>query len=176
MCVPPSIASIRFWCERTMVRPALLSPSPIGVLTGLLHALGGMPGPTRLSAVVRRLHCGLDEIVHAVRAGEQLGLVVIAEGDVALTDAGRRMAAADEPERKAMFRRQAQTLPIFEKLLGVFASNPGEVVPRWVVRQQLSAALGRKIPDGVLDTAINWGRYAGLFDYDAATEDFLPCR
>jgi NitT/TauT family transport system ATP-binding protein len=54
------------------------------------------------------------------------------------------------------------------------ALAPGAPVPRRVLLDTLAADVAPFEAERQLDTAVNWGRWAQLFDYDADDGWFLP--
>ena len=147
-----------------MTTPALPDVT-IGRLMGLLEIIRDTPGPDDMYRLAGSLQLELDDLVPLVDAAELLGLISVHEGDYELTDLGRRMADAEEKERKQVFRERARA----EHLA---ASENGKV-PRDEIRSAMHGHFSRKRAERQIDTAIDWGRYAELFDYDADAQHFV---
>ena len=99
-----------------------------------------------------------------------LGFAVVREGDVEITPEGRQFGEADIQMQKAIFREAAlkhvALLRLIENTLHAKRDHAiGEEFFRDILDEHFS-------PDEVerqFDTALNWGRYAEIFNYDSAT-------
>src|SRR6188474_3926553 len=93
-----------------------LEPLPhaaIATVLGLLEHLREAPnGRVDLYKLGGPLGYELDDLLPVTEAAKRLGLVKIASGDIELTADGRRVAAAEEPERKERLRERLRKLPL----------------------------------------------------------------
>jgi NitT/TauT family transport system ATP-binding protein len=140
---------------------------------GLLETMRETPGPDDLYRLAGSLQLELDDLVPLVDAAELLGLVEVQEGDYELTSLGRRMADAEEKERKALFRDRVRDVPLLHLIVTRLAEREDGQVPREEIRGALHGHFSRKRSERQIDTAIDWGRYAELFDYDADAQHFV---
>jgi len=131
------------------------------------------PGSDDVARLAQALHLELDDLVPLVDAAELLGLATVDEAEYDLTEDGVRIADAEEKERKAIFRRAAGRVPLLQAILrAVDASDDGQV-PREEILAAVPRKFSRKSAEHQLDTAVEWGRYAELFDYDAEARHFV---
>ncbi len=140
---------------------------------GLLEVMRETPGPDDMYRLGGSLQLELDDLVPLIDAAELLGLVSVAEGDYELTDVGRRMADAEEHDRKQLFRERAFTVPFLRAICDKLAASDNGQVPREEIREMIEGDFSRKRSERQIDTAIDWGRYAELFDYDADAQHFV---
>jgi NitT/TauT family transport system ATP-binding protein len=147
------------------MKHALLPHATVGRLFGLIDAMAETPGPDDLYRLAQRLHLRLDALHPLVEAARQLGWAKVAKGDYDLTGEGRRVADATVAERKAHFRERARDLPLIASILRALAE--GAPVPREAILEGLRAHVPPPEAERQVDTAVNWGRWADLFDYDA---------
>ncbi len=145
----------------------------IGRLMGLLEVMRETPGPDDMYRLAGGLQLELDDLVPLIDAAEILGLVEVQEGDYELTDLGRRMADAEERERKALFRERALDVPLLHLVVTRLRESENGQVPREEIRHAMPGRFSRKRAERQIDTAIDWGRYAELFDYDADAQHFV---
>ena len=153
------------------MRTPLLPHVPLGRLFGLIEAMAETPGPDDLYRLADRLRLGLDELHPLVEAARLLGWAKVARGDYDLTAEGRRVAEVTVAERKALFRERVRELPLIAAILRALES--GAPVSREAVLAQLHSHVGPQEAERQVDTAVNWGRWAELFDYDADDASFL---
>ena len=149
----------------------LLPHVPLGRLLGLIEVMAETAGPDDLFRLAERLRLRLDELHPLLEAARLLGWARVARGDYDLTDEGQRVAAADVASRKSLFRERARGLPIIASILG--ALTAAAVVPRETIRSRLRLRVPPLEAERQLDTAVNWGRWADLFDYDADDACFI---
>jgi NitT/TauT family transport system ATP-binding protein len=156
-----------------MTQKLALPDATIGRLMGLLEVMRETPGPDDMYRLGGSLQLELDDLVPLVDAAELLGLVSVTEGDYELTDVGRRMADAEERERKQLFRQQVRAVSLLQLIVDKLAANGEGQVPREEIREAIEEHYSRKRSERQIDTAIDWGRYAELFDYDADAQHFV---
>lgn len=149
----------------------LLPHVPLGRLFGLIEVMAETAGPDDLFRLAERLRLPLDELHPLLEAARLLGWARVAQGDYDLTDEGRRVATADVASRKTLFRERVRGLPIIASILGALTETA--VVPRETIRGRLRLRVPPLEAERQLDTAVNWGRWADLFDYDADDSSFI---
>ncbi len=152
-----------------------LHPVSTNLLAGLLETLAGAPyyGRADLPALAGSLQLEADELLPMGESLAQLGFALLEEGDLRLTDTGRRFANADIDDRKALF---AEALLKHVPLVAAIRRTLDE---RWNHRasavrfqDELEDHMSPDYAENTLDTAINWGRYAELFTYDEERQQF----
>lgn len=151
----------------------VLPPAPVHQLVGLLQTLHQTQGRDDVWRLASSLGFTLVDLVPLLRAAALLGLVTLVEGDVTLTDVGRALARAGERRRRVLFRERLSALPVFRAARDLLDRAAPEGISRESMRDRLVEAAGGLVSEATLDTAIDWGRYAELFDYDADTGRFL---
>jgi len=156
-----------------MASTSRLPDATIGRLMGLLEVMRETPGPDDVYLLAGRLQLELDDLLPLVEAAELLGFAMVEEGDYELTEEGRRVADAEEKERKAIFRAHAEQLPLLRLIVERLAASDDGLVPRETIRELMPGRFSRKRAERQLDTAVDWGRYAELFDYDAEARHFV---
>jgi NitT/TauT family transport system ATP-binding protein len=149
----------------------LLPHVPIGRLFGLIEVMAETPGPDDLFRLAERLRLQLDDLHPLIEAARLLGWARVGQGDYDLTEEGQRVATADVADRKTLFRRRVRGLPIIALILGTLAG--AAMVQRETIRKRLRPRVPPQEAERQLDTAVNWGRWADLFDYDADNACFL---
>jgi len=153
------------------MKHALLPHATVGRLLGLIDAMAETPGPDDLYRLAERLRLRLDELHPLVEAARLLGWARVAHGDYDLSREGRHVAAATVAERKTLFRERVRGLPLVDTILRALAE--GAPVTREAILEGLRAHVPPPEAERQVDTAVNWGRWADLFDYDADDACFL---
>jgi NitT/TauT family transport system ATP-binding protein len=149
------------------------SPLPdatVGGLSGLLEILASHGGREDLPKLAHLLTFELDDLVPLVDAAQMLGFANVKSADIELTDVGRRFSEADIDLSKHLFAEQARhRAPLVRSILNALQNiSDGTVSERFfldILRRGFSEDEAR----AQLDTAIDWGRYAELFDFDVNT-------
>jgi NitT/TauT family transport system ATP-binding protein len=151
-----------------------LPHAPIEMVFGLLEHLRDVPGGREdLPKLGGPLGYELDDLLPVTEAAKQLGLVKIASGDIELTSEGRLLAAAEAPERKERLRRHLLGLPLIRMIRESLEPSEGHRVPRQAFLDMLEDHFSSSEAERQLQTALDWGRYGELFDYDPDEEEFV---
>lgn len=153
------------------MKPALLPHATVGSLLGLIDAMAETPGPDDLYRLAGRLRLPLDELHPLLEAARLLRWARVERGDYDLTGEGRRVAAATVAERKTLFRERVRELPFIASILRALAA--AAPVSRETVLAGLRPQVAPPEAERQVDTAVDWGRWAELFDYDADDACFL---
>ncbi len=150
-----------------------VSPGQVAGLVEQLRVRGGREDLFRLAA---DLGLEADDLLPVVEAADLLDLVEVVEGDVVLTEAGRRFAEADQAGRRRIFRRQLQDrVELVRELLKALGESPRRRILAEVFRTRLERVFSRAEAARQLETALAWARYAGLLGYDTRLDViFLP--
>jgi NitT/TauT family transport system ATP-binding protein len=144
----------------------VLPHAGIGDLTGLIEIVHARGDRDDLYELGRDLHLELDDLLPLVDAADLLGFADTEEGDLLLTEMGKRFAEANVLEEKEIFRTQALArIAILRQIVQALEASPNKTVDESVFLEQLETHFSQKEARAQLDTAIDWGRYAELFTF-----------
>ena len=138
-------------------------------LAGLLDALSAAPyeGRADLPRLAESEHLSTDDLMVLIETLQLLGLAQVGGGDIEVTPAGRAFAAADLLHRKQIFADHLRrSVPLVAHIRKVLDERPGHSAPEGRFLAELEDHLSEEEAQRVLETVINWGRYAELFAYD----------
>jgi NitT/TauT family transport system ATP-binding protein len=141
-----------------------------GGLAGLLEILVDQGGRTDLHKLADELSLEVDALFPTVDTAALLEFLRLEEGVVAITDDGRDFAQADIQQRKTIFRKAALVhIPLFRQMEQSLRAKSDRTLPAEFFHDLLDEHFSEEESGRQLETAIQWGRYAEIFDYDAAT-------
>ncbi len=146
-----------------------LPSASIQQLVGLLDAIVEPPyaGRADLPYLAEHEHVDDEQLFVLIEALQLLGFAQVAGGDIWTTPVGRSFAEADLQERKRIFADQLRrTVPLAAHIRKVLDERPGHSAPEGRFLAELEDYLSEEEAREVLETVINWGRYAELFAYD----------
>jgi len=143
-----------------------------GGLAGLLEILAARGGRDGLAEIADDLSFEVDDLLPLTDAAILLHMARIDGSDIELTPEGKEFAAADILTSKQLFARHvAKQAPLVRAIAAALAATEDHTLRTGffldVLRRGFSAAEARR----QLDTAIDWGRYAELYDYDSDDEE-----
>lgn len=153
----------------------ILQPVSTNVMAGLLEALAREPyhGRADLPVLAGVLQLEADELFHLAEALQLLRFAQLSEGDVVLTDEGKRFAELDTESRKALFASHLVTyVPLAGLMRRVLEERPSHTAPAARFLTELEDYMSDSFAEETLKSVISWGRYAELFAYDEHTEMF----
>jgi NitT/TauT family transport system ATP-binding protein len=142
---------------------------------GLMEEIGAPPydGKADIPALADSLNMEVDDLFPVAETLQLLRFVEIAEGDIALTSAGKRFAEADTDTRKSIFRDHLLTyVPIAARIKQILDERPTHRAPAARFREELEDYMTEDQATVTLATVTNWGRYAEIFAYDETSQMF----
>ena len=138
----------------------------IGDVIGLVEHIHVEGGREDIYQLGRDLQLEVDDLLPMVDAADLLDLADPQEGDLVLTEAGRRLAEADVLEEKQIFREQAlQRVRMLRQVVHDLQRAPEHTVEEERYLEQLKQHFSDDEARAQLETVIDWGRYAELFSY-----------
>lgn len=141
-----------------------------GGLAGLLEILADQGGHADLHRLAHELSLEVDDLLPSMDTAALLGLLKLEEGDAVITSEGQAFAAADIQGRKAIFRRAAlANIPLLRQMEQSLKAKADRTMSDEFFEDLLDEHFSDDEARRQLETAIQWGRYAEIFDYDAAT-------
>jgi NitT/TauT family transport system ATP-binding protein len=115
----------------------------------------------------------LDDLLPVIEAAKQLRLVNVAAGDIELTPEGRKIASAEEPERKRLLSPRLSALPLIADILEALEARADGRVRKKAFRELLEVRYSPIEAEKQISTAVDWARYGELFDFDPDAEEFV---
>ncbi len=146
-----------------------LPDASIQQLVGLLDLLTADPfnGRADLPHLAESEHIATDDLVVLIEALQLLGFAQVGGGDIDVTPLGRSFAEADLLRRKQIFSESLmRNIGFIAHIRRVLDERPGHAAPEARFLGELEDHLSEEEAQRVLETVINWGRYAELFAYD----------
>ncbi|HVA13069.1 MAG TPA: nitrate/sulfonate/bicarbonate ABC transporter ATP-binding protein [Stellaceae bacterium] len=146
-----------------------LPDASIQQLVGLLDLLTADPfnGRADLPHLAESEHIATDDLVVLIEALQLLGFAQVGGGDIDVTPLGRSFAEADLLRRKQIFSDSLmRNIGFIAHIRRVLDERPGHSAPEARFLGELEDHLSEEEAQRVLETVINWGRYAELFAYD----------
>jgi NitT/TauT family transport system ATP-binding protein len=141
-----------------------------GGLAGLLEILADQGGRANLHHLAEELSLEVDALLPTVDTAVLLGMLRVEAGDAIITPEGQAFAQADIQTRKTIFRRAAlANVPLLRQMEQALKAKSNRTLSEEFFRDLLDEHFSEDESRRQLETAIQWGRYAEIFDYDAAT-------
>jgi NitT/TauT family transport system ATP-binding protein len=158
------------------VKYPMLPHARPGGIAGLLEMLEDRNGRCDVFHLADELTFEIDDFLPIVEASRLLGFVTVSEGDVEITPSGRLFAEADILTAKELFRKAAvENVALIRQITRALATKRDHTISDEFFHDVLDEHFSEEETQRQLDTAINWGRYAELFDHDAKERKFyLP--
>jgi NitT/TauT family transport system ATP-binding protein len=145
-----------------------LPAASVGGMAGLLEILAAHGGREDLPKLAQQLIFEPKALLPVIDAAQLLGLAKVDDADIELTVEGRSFAAGDIDTCKAIFARQAKArAPLVRTICNSLESTKDGTLDESFFLDLLHSGFSQDEARQQLDRAIDWGRYAELFDYDA---------
>jgi len=172
--VPPSVPSAPGAPPSAHAAPVqkypMLPHARAGGIAGLLEILADRDGREDLHRLAGELKLEVDDLLPIVESAAMLGFLRVEEGDAEITAEGRAFAAADIQQRKQLFRTAVLAhVHLLQRIDSALRAKADGALPAEFFHDVLDEHFSDDEARRQLDTAIQWGRYAELFDYDSVT-------
>ena len=153
-----------------------LHPVSTNLMAGLLETLVAEPyhGRADLPALAGALQLELDELLPMGEALQLLRFGELEEGDLRVTDMGRRFVAADTDPRKALFAAALRAhVPLVAQIRQVLDERWNHRASAVRFRDELEDVMSPDYAENTMHATIAWGRYAELYSYDEDADQFF---
>jgi NitT/TauT family transport system ATP-binding protein len=139
-------------------------------LSGLAEILiGRHSGAADLADLAEGLGLEVDDLLPLVDALVLLGFADLRDDRLELTGSGQVFAGASIQDSKEIFARAClDRAPLVRAIYRNLRATQDDSLPAGYFTDILRANYGEEDSARQLDVAVNWGRYAELYDYDAA--------
>src|SRR5262249_44430457 len=126
-------------------------------------------GKEDMPRLAERLHLGVDDLFPIIDAAVILGFAHVAQGDLLVTPVGREFAETDILHAKELFREQVLVnVPIVATIYQTLQQKDNHEMRADFFLDILDEYYSANEAMRQLETAVDWGRYAELFEYEAS--------
>jgi NitT/TauT family transport system ATP-binding protein len=139
------------------------------VLSGLLEAVAAPPynGRADLPPLAASLQMEIDDLFPVAETLQLLRFAEMAEGDIRLTDTGRRFVQGGVDERKKLFAQHLLAyVPLAGHIKRVLDERESHRAPVSRFRDELEDRMSEEYAEQTLRAVISWARYGEAFAYD----------
>jgi NitT/TauT family transport system ATP-binding protein len=146
------------------------------LLAGLMETLAMEPykGRADLPPLAAALQLELDELLPLGETLHLLGFAVLEEGDIRLTDVGKKFAEADTDERRALFEAALRSrVKMAANIRSVLDERWNHRANAARFRDELEDHMSPDYAEDTLRAVIGWARFAELFNYDEEADQFF---
>jgi NitT/TauT family transport system ATP-binding protein len=150
-----------------------LPQATVDGLSGLAEILVSRhDGAADFADLAEGLGLSVDDLLPLVDALVMLGFAELHDDRLELTSAGRVFAGANIQESKEIFARASlDRAPLVRTIVLSLAKSADGTLPAGFFTDILRAAMGEEQASRQLNLAVNWGRYAELYSYDADDDE-----
>jgi NitT/TauT family transport system ATP-binding protein len=145
------------------------------LLAGLMETVAASPfdGHADLPLLAAPLQMEIDDLFPVAETLQLLRFAEVAEGDIRLTDAGKRFVHLDPDDRKRLFAQHMLAyVPLAGHIKRVLDDRGTHAAPASRFRDELEDNMSEESADETLRAVISWGRYGEAFAYDEASGVF----
>jgi NitT/TauT family transport system ATP-binding protein len=145
----------------------ILPHARVGGIAGLIELLHDRGGREDLFRLAEELVMDVEDLLPILEACQLLGFAWLKEGDVQLSRQGVLFADADIQRRKILFREATlEHVTILKQIDSILKRKSDHSINDEFFHDILDEHFSEEEVQRQFDTAMNWGRYAEIFDYD----------
>ncbi len=139
------------------------------LMAGLMEAVEAEPynGRADMPPLAASLQMEIDELFPVAETLQLLRFAEVEEGDIRLTDAGKRFVRGDVDERKRLFRQQLLNyVPLAGHIKHVLDERATHHAPATRFRDELEDHMSDEAAEHTLRAVTAWARFGEAFAYD----------
>ncbi|WP_039657250.1 nitrate/sulfonate/bicarbonate ABC transporter ATP-binding protein [Clostridium tyrobutyricum] len=144
----------------------------IGVMVGLLELIDDNGGKMDIYQLGRDLMMETDDIFPNIEGLSILELSEVKEGDIFITNLGKKFIDMDKEDKKILFRDQIEKISTFRLITNVLNNKKNHTMKEEFFKELFKKYFPQGEIEDIMDTIIDWGRYAEIFNYDGDSEEF----
>ncbi len=141
----------------------------VAELIGLLEAVDELQqkGPIDLPHLANHVRLNIDDLFPVLDALSLLQLAKVSEGDIAMTRKGKELLDADITDKKILFAKLLlESIPLARHINDVLKGVPNHKASEAHFVEDLEEYFTKEEAGRILQTLIDWARYAEIFAYD----------
>jgi NitT/TauT family transport system ATP-binding protein len=159
--------------QRQMKYQMLPHARPGGV-AGLLELLLDKGGRDDFYRMADDLAFEIDDLLPIVDAAQLLGFLKVEEGDAVITPEGTEFANSEILRQKELFRNAAvSNVLLLRQITRALEAKSDHTISEEFFLDMLDEQFSQEECQLQMETAVAWGRYAELFDFNAARRRFM---
>ena len=160
--------------DQRQMRYQMLPHARPGGIAGLLELLIDRGGRDDMYRLAEDLAFEIDDLLPIVDAAQMLGFLKVEEGDAAITTSGEEFANSEILRQKELFRSAAlENVLLLRQIRRALDAKSDHTVPEDFFMDMLGEQFSEEESQRQLETAVTWGRYAEIFDFDSARRRFV---
>ena len=172
--VPDQQAAGKRVRDQRQMKYQMLPHARPGGIAGLLELLLDKGGRDDIYRLADDLAFEIDDLFPIVEAAQLLGFLKIEEGDAAITPSGEEFANSEILRQKELFRDAAlENVLLLRQIRRALETKSDHTVPEEFFLDMLDEQFSEDECLRQMETAITWGRYAEIFDFDASRRRFV---
>jgi NitT/TauT family transport system ATP-binding protein len=142
-----------------------------GGISGLLEVVVDQGGVVDTPRLAHQLQLDVNDLLPILDAAVLLGFAQVGAGHVSVTEAGRQFAEANILQSKEIFRQQVLAhAPLVGSIAETLKQKRDGTMRAGFFLDLLDDHYPAAEAERQFATAVDWGRYAELFEYDAGEE------
>jgi NitT/TauT family transport system ATP-binding protein len=167
----PTGARVR---DQRQMKYQMLPHARPGGIAGLLELLIDKNGRDDIYRLADDLTFEIDDLLPIVDAAQLLGFLKVEEGDASITDSGAEYANSEILRQKEIFRDAAiENVLLLRQIRRALDAKSDHTVPEEFFLDMLDEQFSAEESQRQIETAVTWGRYGEIFDFDAARRRFV---
>jgi NitT/TauT family transport system ATP-binding protein len=171
---PPDLPQTIQGEARPPRRYQMLPHARPGGVAGLLELLRDHGGRYDMYRLADDLLFEIDHLLPIVDAAQLLGFLNVNDGTAVITDSGTDYADSEIARRRDLFREAAANrVLLLDQIVRAIEAKSDHAVSEDLFHDLLDDQFTEDETLLQLETAVSWGRYAQLFDFDASRRCFI---
>lgn len=152
-------------------KPIQIPNAHVGVMSGLLELIDDNEGKMDIYQLGGDLMMEIDDLLPNIEGISMLNFAAVREGDIFITELGKKFVESDKDESKELFKKQLENISTFRLITKVLSNKRNHTMKEEFFKELFKKHFPQDEIEGIMDIIIDWGRYAELFNYDGDSEE-----
>lgn len=142
----------------------LTNPS-VSMIVGLVERVSDLKNPEDIAKIDDDLGIEKSEFFHIIDDAELLDLVKVIDGNIQLTDFGRKFVNSGIQERKRLLNEKLKNIEPLKTAIQIIEKTPNKKMDKDKFLDAMKKFFYDVDRDLLFKIVVNWGRYAKLLGY-----------
>ncbi|MGC8689207.1 MAG: AAA-associated domain-containing protein [Thermoplasmata archaeon] len=148
-----------------------METTSVSKIVGLVERVSDLKGPEDLAQIDDDLGIEKSEFFNIVDDAERLDLVKVVEGNIQLTEFGKRFVNSGIRERKMLLEKKLREVEPFKTLLPILEKDQDNKIKKDKFIEIIKNNFYTMDPEKIFKVFVNWGRYSKLIGYSIDTDE-----
>lgn len=150
---------------------SMLTNPSVSMIVGLVERVSDLKTPEDIAQIDDDLGIEKSEFFHIIDEAESLELVKVIDGNIQLTEFGKKFVNSGIQERKRLLSEKVSKVEPFKTALEILEKAPNKKMNKDKFLELMKKNFYSVDKDKLFKIIVNWGRYTKLIGYSIDSDE-----